>query len=70
MNQVTGVKKRPGIADIPSVNKADTLVLSDHAQGLQFAKEQVLKSPEIRAERVSELKNKFWMALIRFLHPT
>ena len=56
LNQVTGAKKKGSIANTTSVNKADTLVLSDRAQGLQFAKEQVLKSPEVRAERITELK--------------
>lgn len=56
LNQVTGAKKKGDISNTTSVNKADTLVLSDRAQGLQFAKDQVLKSPEVRAERITELK--------------
>lgn len=56
LNQVTGAKKKGSISNTTSVNTADTLVLSDRAQGLQFAKEQVLKSPEVRAERITELK--------------
>ena len=50
-----------------TVNKADSLVLSSKAQELNFVKEQVLKSPEVRAERITELKNRFRMATIKFL---
>jgi negative regulator of flagellin synthesis FlgM len=56
LNQITGAKKKAGTTNATSTNRADTLELSDHAQGLQFAKEQVLKSPEVRAERITELK--------------
>jgi negative regulator of flagellin synthesis FlgM len=57
MNQVTGPKKKGNVAEpTTSTNKADSLVLSDRAQGLQFATEQVLKSPEVRAEKITELK--------------
>jgi negative regulator of flagellin synthesis FlgM len=58
LNQVTEPKKKGTVADnSKSVSKADSLVLSDRAQGLQFATEQVLKSPEVRAEKITELKN-------------
>jgi negative regulator of flagellin synthesis FlgM len=57
MNQVSGSKKKGNAVDnSTAVNKADSLVLSDQAQGLQFATEQVLKSPEVRAEKITELK--------------
>lgn len=57
LNQVTGAKKKvSGSNDSTSVNKPDSLVLSDRAQGLQFVTEQVLKSPEVRTERITELK--------------
>ncbi len=56
MDQVTGSKKKGNVANSNSTNKADSLVLSDRAQGLQFATEQVLKSPEVRAEKITELK--------------
>ena len=59
LNQVTGAKKKGYAAnDAAAVNKADSLVLSDRAQGLQFAKDQVLKSPEVRADKVGELKKR------------
>lgn len=59
MDQVNGAKKKGNAVNNPSpANKADSLVLSDRAQGLQFATEQVLKSPEVRAEKITELKNK------------
>lgn len=58
LNEVTGVKKKSGAANSAStpVGKSDSLVLSARAQGLQFATEQVLKSPEVRAEKITELK--------------
>ena len=57
MDQVTGPKKKGNVVNNSNpVNKADSLVLSDRAQGLQFATEQVLKSPEVRAEKITELK--------------
>jgi negative regulator of flagellin synthesis FlgM len=56
LNQLTEPKKKTGTTNTSSTSKEDTLVLSDHAQGLNFAKEQVLKSPEVRAERITELK--------------
>ena len=56
MNQVTGPKKKGAVDNTAAINKADSLVLSDRAQGLQFATEQVLKSPEVRAEKITELK--------------
>jgi negative regulator of flagellin synthesis FlgM len=57
LNQVTGAKKKANAVDnSASVSKPDSLVLSERAQGLQFATEQVLKSPEVRAERITELK--------------
>ncbi len=58
LNNVNEVKKKGYGVNTAPVNKSDSLVLSDHAQGLQFAKEQVLKSPEVRAEIISELKKR------------
>ncbi len=59
MDQVNGPKKKGNAVNNRNrVNKADSLVLSDRAQGLQFATEQVLKSPEVRAEKITELKNR------------
>ncbi|MGE5605493.1 MAG: flagellar biosynthesis anti-sigma factor FlgM [Bacteroidota bacterium] len=59
LNQVTDAKKKGYAANNASgLNKTDSLVLSDRAQGLQFAKEQVLKSPEVRAEKITELKKR------------
>jgi negative regulator of flagellin synthesis FlgM len=58
LNQITGTRKRSDYPDPAAVNKSDSLVLSSKAQELQFVKEQVLKSPEIRAERISELKKR------------
>jgi negative regulator of flagellin synthesis FlgM len=55
LNQITGARKRSDYPD-QAVNRTDSLVLSSRAQELQFVKEQVLKSPEVRAERISELK--------------
>jgi len=57
LNQIAASRKRGDYAD-PAVNKSDSLVLSSRAQELQFVKEQVLKSPEVRAERISELKKR------------
>jgi negative regulator of flagellin synthesis FlgM len=57
LNQVTESKKKSNAVNKSAIaNKADSLVLSNRAQGLQFATEQVLKSPEVRAERITELK--------------
>jgi flagellar biosynthesis anti-sigma factor FlgM len=59
MNQVTGAKKKVGTTSTSTpVSKPDSLELSDRAQGLQFATEQVLKSPEVRAEKITELKKR------------
>jgi negative regulator of flagellin synthesis FlgM len=58
LNQITATRKKGDYPDSASVNKNDSLVLSSRAQELQFVKEQVLKSPEVRAERISELKKR------------
>ncbi len=55
LNQVSKTRKID-LQDQTTVNKADSLVLSSRAQELNFVKEQVLKSPEVRAERINELK--------------
>jgi negative regulator of flagellin synthesis FlgM len=39
-----------------SSKKADLLVLSNRAQELNLIREQTLKSPEVRTDRVNELK--------------
>jgi negative regulator of flagellin synthesis FlgM len=57
LNQVSETRKKVDLQDQTAVNKADSLVLSSRAQELHFAKEQVLKSPEVRAERINEIKN-------------
>jgi negative regulator of flagellin synthesis FlgM len=56
LNQVSETRKKIDLQDQTAVNKTDSLVLSSRAQELQFAKEQVLKSPEVRAERINEIK--------------
>lgn len=57
LNRTTYGKKRTVESEtlMPSV-KSDTFVLSGRAQELQFAKDQVLKSPETRADKIGELK--------------
>lgn len=39
-----------------STPKADSLQLSNRAQEMKMAKEMVLKSPDLRADKVNELK--------------
>lgn len=39
-----------------STMRNDSLELSTHAKELRLAREQVLKSPEIRADKIGELK--------------
>lgn len=39
-----------------SASKADSLELSSRAKEMKLAKEMILKSPEIRADKVNELK--------------
>jgi negative regulator of flagellin synthesis FlgM len=56
MNQVSGTRKNINIHEVTSVKKADVLELSSRAHELQFVREQVLKSPDIRADRIGELK--------------
>ncbi|HEX3048931.1 MAG TPA: flagellar biosynthesis anti-sigma factor FlgM [Bacillota bacterium] len=56
MNQVSETRKKINIHEVTSVKKADSLELSSRAHELQFVREQVLKSPDIRADRIGELK--------------
>lgn len=58
LNQITGTRKRSDYAGPAEAGRSDSLVLSSKAQELHFVKEQVLKSPEVRAERISELKKR------------
>ncbi len=43
-------------SDSASMPRGDVLVLSNKVQELNLIKEQVLKSPDVRADKVSELK--------------
>ena len=52
----TNYQKRAQVFEKAPLNKADVLVLSNRAKELGIAKEQVLKSPEVRADRINELK--------------
>ncbi len=56
LNQVSKTRKNIDYFEQAAVNRSDTLVLSSRAQELHFVKEQVLKSPEVRAERINEIK--------------
>lgn len=56
LERIDSLKKKDALKDINAVGKNDSLVLSDRAQELNFAKEQVLKSPEVRADKICELK--------------
>lgn len=55
-SEVTSTRRKNAVTETSAVKKTDSLVLSSAVQELQFAKEQVLKSPDIRAEKVTELK--------------
>lgn len=56
LNQVGYFKKKAYTADTTSALKSDTFVMSSRAQDLQFAKEQVLKSPDVNADKINRLK--------------
>ena len=56
MNRVTEPRKKAPVESTQSVTRTDSLVLSSQAQELSFVKEQVLKSPEVRADKIGELK--------------
>lgn len=49
-------KKAPVQTTETSSARTDSLVLSSQAQELQYVKEQVLKSPEVNADKIGELK--------------
>lgn len=56
LDQVSAGKKKAGTQEAASTKKTDSLVLSEQAQELNFAKDQVLKSPEVRVDKIGELK--------------
>lgn len=56
LERINSLKKKEPLKETAAVSKNDSLVLSDRAQELNFAKEQVLKSPEVRADKIRELK--------------
>lgn len=53
--QSSFVNKNRNLESI-AVSKMDTLELSGRAQEMKLAKEMVLKSPEVRADKILELK--------------
>ncbi len=56
LERVNSLKKKDMLKDTNVVTKNDSLVLSGRAQELNFAKEQVLKSTGVRADKILELK--------------
>lgn len=56
LERINSLKKKEPLKEAAAVSKNDSLVLSGRAQELNFAKEQVLKSPEVRADKIRELK--------------
>ncbi|TCL64805.1 FlgM family anti-sigma-28 factor [Hydrogenispora ethanolica] len=56
LNSCYHYSRRIAFADNSSMPRADVLLLSNKVQELNLIKEQVLKSPDIRADKVSELK--------------
>ncbi len=58
LERIDSLKKKTAVDGINATGKSDSLVLSGRAQELNFAKEQVLKSPEVRADKIRELKRK------------
>ncbi len=58
LERVNSLKKKDELKENATVSKNDSLVLSGRAQELNFAKEQVLKSPAVRADKIHELKRK------------
>ncbi len=56
LERINSLKKKAALKETASAGKNDSLVLSGRAQELNFAKEQVLKSPEVRADKILELK--------------
>lgn len=58
LERINSLKKKAAYRETAAVEKSDSLVLSGRAQELNFAKEQALKSPEVRADKILELKQK------------
>ncbi|NLW47347.1 MAG: flagellar biosynthesis anti-sigma factor FlgM [Firmicutes bacterium] len=56
LERLNSLKKKTALKESAASGKNDSLVLSGQAQVLNFAKEQVLKSPEVRADKILELK--------------
>lgn len=56
LERINSLKKKESLKETTVVGKNDSLVLSGRAQELNFAKEQVLKSPAVRADKIRELK--------------
>lgn len=56
LERINSLKKKEPLKETTVVSKNDSLVLSGRAQELNFAKEQVLKSPAVRADKIHELK--------------
>ena len=56
LDQVSSSRKRANFPEFSEVKKTDSLVLSPRAQELQFVKEQIQKSPEVRVDKIVELK--------------
>ena len=55
---INSLKKKEALKESNAVRKNDSLVLSGQAQELNFAKEQALKSPAVRADKIRDLKRK------------
>lgn len=56
LDRVNSSKKKSPLKESTEVSKNDSLVLSSRAQELNFVKEQVLKSPAVRADKIRDLK--------------
>lgn len=53
--QLNSYKKNTPVTSVSGL-KADSLELSNRAKEMQLAKEITLKSPDVRADKISELK--------------
>jgi negative regulator of flagellin synthesis FlgM len=58
LERINSLKKKEALKESNAVRKNDSLVLSGQAQELNFAKEQALKSPAVRADKIRDLKRK------------
>lgn len=56
LDQVSAARKKAMTHETSGTRKTDSLVLSEEAHELNFVKEQVLKSPEVRTDKIGELK--------------